>query len=214
MAVGFQRDFLHKTQKIAQLFKKITIPESCSTPSHHSIPPPLNLSIPSYVTTELVDDSVLLELRNALRTAISDTQAQYRLAFEKAHQRASLQPMPQLRALQQLSNILENRFITQAIPGLIRHHTEAKAALAASATAADENRRTPKFNNVSPFLLPPIQILTTSPGLYPLPQSLLRLQRLSLPARPRSHGPKINDDLAPNRSLGEPPLLPPPSLPI
>ncbi|KAK0246295.1 hypothetical protein EDD85DRAFT_803719 [Armillaria nabsnona] len=148
LQAGARSDFYQRTAKIAHLFKKIAAPiesaiiSSCPAGSF----PSLNLDLPGEVTSELTNPTVSVELRNALSAAISDLQADYRRVFEQAYRRNIRAPIPQPAAMEQLKVLLQRRFTSQALPGLIKHHLEAKAALASAAVTSDD-RPTPKFNN-------------------------------------------------------------------
>ncbi|KAK0208798.1 hypothetical protein DFS33DRAFT_474630 [Desarmillaria ectypa] len=142
-------EFFQRTSKVTKLFKASIghiEPAISGRSILSSTLPEFQIHLPEDVQSELDDHSIPTEFREALHHAITDLQEQYRQAFQKACNRIILQPTPQLAGIKMLADTLQKRFTMQALPGLMRHHLEAKRALAAAAVA-DENRPTPKFNN-------------------------------------------------------------------
>ncbi|KAG7452341.1 uncharacterized protein BT62DRAFT_1000080 [Guyanagaster necrorhizus] len=136
--------FLQRTSKVTKLFKQSIGPIELAPPV--TLPKlDLELPIPDHVKAELDNPCTPIALRNALDSAISDLRAEYQCVFDKAYQRSSLAPVPQQAAMQRFVTLIQHRFTTQALPGLMRHHL--KEALASTVSAFDENRPTPKFNN-------------------------------------------------------------------
>ncbi|KAK0481678.1 hypothetical protein IW261DRAFT_1471930 [Armillaria novae-zelandiae] len=145
MQGDLQRDFLQKTSRIANLFKKSVGPTRRAPFPVAAIPPipQLNLSLPSDAEAELDDYTTPIDMRNALSTAISELQANYHQTFEKAYQRTLLQPVPQMLGMQLLGDALQKRFSTQAVPGLLKRYLADKAALPRPNEVGESK---PKFN--------------------------------------------------------------------
>ncbi|KAK0505634.1 hypothetical protein EDD18DRAFT_1455088 [Armillaria luteobubalina] len=141
MQVDLQRDLLQKIR----LFKQSVGPIRRAPFPGAEIPPipQLNLYLPSDVKAELDDHTTPIDMRNALSTAMSELQTDYRQIFEKAYQRTILQPIPQMRGMQLLGDTLQKRFRTQAIPSLLKQYLADKAALLRP-NEIDEPKR--KFN--------------------------------------------------------------------
>ncbi|KAK0456016.1 hypothetical protein EV421DRAFT_1895283 [Armillaria borealis] len=149
MTAGLQQEFLQRTSRLAKLFKK-SVSSTCIQPLAFSQPtlntPHLNLCLPDEVQAELDDTAVPQDVRDMLGSAISDLQSDYRRIFDKAYQKTLSVSGPQFPAVRQLEMLLQRRFTTQALPGLMKHYLEAKAAVA-SAAVASSDRLAPKFNN-------------------------------------------------------------------
>ncbi|SJL06207.1 uncharacterized protein ARMOST_09543 [Armillaria ostoyae] len=162
MHSGIQYELLQNTLHTARLFNPletyISVPPPYLAYTPSFAPPHFDVKLPEDFETELQDDSVPSDLRNALANTVSQLQDRYRKAFERAHHQShSIPLLSQLSVVEKLGSSLQDLFLAKLLPGVMERYRKAKKVRAdriAQARRLAEERDRPQFNvNHTPLLL-------------------------------------------------------------